>query len=328
MNDTNKIALYQDTLNQVSRSFAYSISILDKPLKEYVALAYILCRIIDTVEDAPWPSQELQTQAFQNLKKSFIQKDFLFDTTHIQKLNIPNEEVTLLQNANIFVNDYHNLPLNIHVHIKKLTLSMIDGMLLFPNDKIKIKTLHELNTYCFFVAGIVGECLTSLVETLSNQKTKMSLLNSYYFGLFLQKINILKDQHKDEKENKFFVFDKKIVFQSTISNAKHVLEYITSIPSTQVPYKTFCLIAFLLGLKVLVRIDLNKNTVASVPRSEAQELFLEISNMVDNNELINQKVEQFFSKIKQELLPIDQSEEIIDLEPYKKILEENRMYLS
>ncbi|MES3038390.1 MAG: squalene/phytoene synthase family protein, partial [Bdellovibrionota bacterium] len=46
---------YQTHLNRVSRSFALAITFLENPLQEWVSMSYLLCRILDTIEDAPWP---------------------------------------------------------------------------------------------------------------------------------------------------------------------------------------------------------------------------------------------------------------------------------
>ena len=43
---------YQGFLDEVSRSFAFCIRELREPLRSQVALAYLLCRILDTNEDA------------------------------------------------------------------------------------------------------------------------------------------------------------------------------------------------------------------------------------------------------------------------------------
>ena len=45
---------YQRHLDGVSRSFALCIPQLDQPFQERVALSYLLLRVLDTVEDAPF----------------------------------------------------------------------------------------------------------------------------------------------------------------------------------------------------------------------------------------------------------------------------------
>ena len=48
------LAFYQHWLDVVSRSFALCIPQLDAPFRDHVALAYLLFRVLDTVEDAPF----------------------------------------------------------------------------------------------------------------------------------------------------------------------------------------------------------------------------------------------------------------------------------
>ena len=46
------ISFYQTHLDRVSRSFAFCIKKLESPLRQWVSLAYLLCRVLDTVEDS------------------------------------------------------------------------------------------------------------------------------------------------------------------------------------------------------------------------------------------------------------------------------------
>ena len=50
----SEIAYYQPHLDRVSRSFAFCIARLEGEMREWVSLSYLLCRLLDTVEDAPW----------------------------------------------------------------------------------------------------------------------------------------------------------------------------------------------------------------------------------------------------------------------------------
>src|SRR3981189_3407306 len=55
---------YQRHLDAVSRSFALCIPQLDQPLRDQVALSYLLLRVLDTVEDAPFADRALQQRQF------------------------------------------------------------------------------------------------------------------------------------------------------------------------------------------------------------------------------------------------------------------------
>lgn len=49
---------YYELLPKVSRTFALSISLLRPPSRQAVSVAYLLCRVVDTLEDAPTLSLE------------------------------------------------------------------------------------------------------------------------------------------------------------------------------------------------------------------------------------------------------------------------------
>ena len=49
-------------LQQVSRTFALTIPVLPMPLADWVGNAYLLCRIVDTIEDDPALSCSIKQQ--------------------------------------------------------------------------------------------------------------------------------------------------------------------------------------------------------------------------------------------------------------------------
>ena len=61
----NNVDFYQNHLNKVSRSFAFCIPRLEGNLREWIGLSYLLCRLLDTVEDALWTSHEEQLRSFE-----------------------------------------------------------------------------------------------------------------------------------------------------------------------------------------------------------------------------------------------------------------------
>src|SRR5436305_13510261 len=60
---------YQGHLDAVSRSFALCIPQLSSPFREHVALAYLLLRVLDTVEDASFPDKLHQQRQFTAFRK-------------------------------------------------------------------------------------------------------------------------------------------------------------------------------------------------------------------------------------------------------------------
>ena len=82
---------------------------------------------------------------------------------------------------------------------KKWTTEMAEGMCDFLRRSIR--TLKDLNDYCYYVAGTVGIYLTNLLRLKGNNITDKAFQrleeNAVSFGLFLQKLNIIRDFVED-----------------------------------------------------------------------------------------------------------------------------------
>ncbi len=46
-----KVRYCRETLHGVSRTFALGIELLKMPLRDEIGIAYLVCRILDTIED-------------------------------------------------------------------------------------------------------------------------------------------------------------------------------------------------------------------------------------------------------------------------------------
>ena len=106
---------YQNHLNRVSRSFAFCIARLEGDLRGWVGLSYLLCRILDTVEDASWSSLEKKNLAFAQFER------FLFEGAEAADAalwaasfpGIPEGERILLEDSARIFQDLQNLPLSV-----------------------------------------------------------------------------------------------------------------------------------------------------------------------------------------------------------------------
>jgi hypothetical protein len=100
------------------------------------------------------------------------------------------------------------------------------------------------------------------------------------FGLFLQKVNILKDQPTDEVEGRFLVPTRPGVLRSTLQDAESAWRYIQCIPSAWPGYQLFCAWSYFLGLETLVRLASQRHGEAGpvASRWETLEMIAEIEN--------------------------------------------------
>jgi len=277
LNFVDTASFYQKHLDGVSRSFALCISRLDEPLRAWVGLTYLLCRVLDTIEDADWTNASEQLLAYAAFQK-FLVSDFSSQEYQIWlrsfPKNLPQGEAELLTEGERLFTDYRALPVNIRTVLARLLTTMSEGMKYFSKRKshgvLQLKTLQEVNQYCLFVAGVVGEALSQLLQHF-DEKIKLSrewLLDAHHFGLFLQKVNLLKDQKQDEVEGRRLIPERSSVYESLGENAEGALRYIEAIDVRHHSYRVFCLWSFFLGLRTLPILRDNFTEAAEVVGSK------------------------------------------------------------
>jgi hypothetical protein len=294
----NSLGFYQQHLDRVSRSFAFCIARLEGDLRLWVSMSYLLCRILDTVEDAAWTDLAMKQRAFAQFQ------DFM-QTPPSATVNawaasfpagLPESEILLLQDAFLIFTDFHALPDFAASKIRRGVLNMARGMIHFSTGgELRLKTLAEVNQYCFFVAGVVGEILTDLLkEKTALQTPKNIYVLAHHFGLFLQKINLLKDQAGDEKEGRYLVPSRPELLKSLSADARGALEYLQTIPLTAKGYRLFCAWSLFLGLASLPWINNSwaRKVLEKIPRPLTEKILAEVEAIIDDN----QALERFFHK--------------------------------
>lgn len=282
---------YQTHLEKVSRSFAFCIPRLRPELRNWVSLSYLLFRVVDTVEDSVWPDLQTQKSVFQQLNDFLAKRpprSEAMEWVSRFPATIPTGEKALLLDLDILLQQFHDLPLDIRSLMKESLSEMISGMLHFAEaSHVGLRRMSELNQYCFFVAGIVGELLTSLVfrRRLKTGTDETLLLQSHHFGLFLQKINILKDQDGDEKEGRFFVPNRELILASLKKDAELAFAYLQGIPVGYEDYKIFCAFCFFLALFSLPYIENSwaAKVVDKIPRALMQRRLSEIEMYINDD---------------------------------------------
>jgi phytoene/squalene synthetase len=255
LSTASRIRFHKPHLERVSRSFAFGISRLEPRLRASVGLGYLICRLLDTVEDAAWDSLDQKLRAFTEFETYLLAE--AIDETLVASwaskfpLTVSSGERLLLDDAAMVFGEFATLSSGERAAMLEPIRSMSRGMALYARREqvLRLSDLVDVNVYCFFVAGVVGELLTRLVnEESTNEMRPIGLDLATHFGLFLQKINVLKDQSADEAEGRFLVPDRELVFASLRENANGALEYLRAIPIERRDYRLFCAWALYLGL--------------------------------------------------------------------------------
>jgi farnesyl-diphosphate farnesyltransferase len=296
------VEFYQMHLDRVSRSFAFCIRKLEDPLRRHVSLSYLLCRVLDTIEDSAWTDADSQTKHYQTFEKFIQSRPSLAEVNIWQSdfpTSIPESEKVLLQDAFSLFEDLHDLPKPVFQILHDTVLRMYQGMRHYSDtqvfgeharNELKLFSLKDVNQYCYFVAGVVGELLTKLFLVYRPDFTPSEdlLKDSFHFGLFLQKINLLKDQLGDEKEGRYLVPNRELLFYSLRENAQGSLRYLTSLPESEAGFRTFCAWSLFLGLGSVPFIQNNfaQGGGVKISREATEVLLEEIESIVGDNEAI------------------------------------------
>ncbi len=307
----------QKHLDRVSRSFAFCISRLENPLRSWVSLTYLICRILDTVEDAPWRAVEDQTQQYIMFDQLLLvppenQRLMFWQSTFPQQIS--SGEKLLIEDSYLIFSGLHTLPERSRKIIQEMVLCMSAGMqhysqMVQSKGQLQLHSLMEVNQYCFFVAGVVGEALARLVSQLEPQlmSVKDYILSAHHFGLFLQKINILKDQKEDEKVGRFFVPDRKILKESLVRDVHRAWHFFENIPLSQKGFRLFCAQSLYLGLASLPRSEKSyqENKSLKIPRLQTLQLFSVLERKINEPHFLK----ELFLKllIKAELSPLEKN---------------------
>lgn len=214
---SNKV-LYRH-LNKVSRSFAITIPFMSDPLKDYVALAYLLCRIVDTVEDdakAPTVDKITWLSDF-----SFLAADEFADMDVLVRLKeralelcaqgSAKDDLALLKDLDKAVNLLLSFDDEVHETICHGVSILAHGMASslrksIDEDDEGISSIDDVDNYCYFVAGVVGEMLAELFAKYDRKIDKRDLMElAVSFGEGLQLTNILRDRAKDAQRGVSFL---------------------------------------------------------------------------------------------------------------------------
>ncbi|RKH42103.1 phytoene/squalene synthase family protein [Corallococcus llansteffanensis] len=199
-------------LPRVSRTFALNIPLLPAPLDLAVTVAYLLCRIADTLEDEALGALQAglldELAGLVALGPDWEARARSFSRRAGLALGggAPVAEAELVSGTPMVLETLASLPPWVHPHVARCVRTMTGGM-----NHIQqaygggggvrgLPDLHALSLYCYYVAGVVGEMLTGLFLASSPwvapRKARL-VPRAVAFGRALQLTNILKDVRED-----------------------------------------------------------------------------------------------------------------------------------
>ncbi|HET9107742.1 MAG TPA: phytoene/squalene synthase family protein [Steroidobacteraceae bacterium] len=206
VSSTSDEAYQDEILPHVSRTFALTIPQLPPALRTPVTSAYLLCRIADTIEDEPALSAS-DTYVFLERFTAVVKGKE--DAARLARDVVPRlsertlaAERDLVANMERVVRVVSGFDERQRAAICRCIEVMSRGMHQFQRTA-SVRGLarsSDMDAYCYYVAGIVGETLTELFCAYSpaimrHYEALYALAPS--FGQGLQMTNILKDVWED-----------------------------------------------------------------------------------------------------------------------------------
>jgi farnesyl-diphosphate farnesyltransferase len=256
-----------------------------------VTNAYLLCRLADTIEDDVGLDNE-QKSAFHQRFVAVVEgtedaESFAAELTPLLSSRVLPEERELVAHAAAVIRVSHSFDAAQRSALNRCLRIMCAGMPEFQRNKslAGLEDLEELSSYCYYVAGVVGELLTELFcrhcpEVEAQRERLMHLAVS--FGQGLQMTNILKDIWDDRQAGACWLprsvfadpaFSLERLEECHLSPAfrdglneligvahahlRNALEYTCLIPKREAGIRKFCLWA--LGLAVLTLRKIHRN---------------------------------------------------------------------
>jgi farnesyl-diphosphate farnesyltransferase len=289
MDTGNSPANFQDQiLPHVSRTFALTIPQLPMPLRAAVTNAYLLCRIADTIEDEPAlsPTESrvfLQrftavvrgTETAGPLARELVRR--------LSERTLPAER-ELVSGMERVIEVTAGLGAE-RAAIQRCIEVMCHGMHHFQQTAsvAGLARSSDLDSYCYYVAGVVGEMLTELFcchsPAVAAQRTALQELSTS-FAEGLQLTNIIKDFWEDRSRGACWfprdLFARQGIELAAVSpqgsdarfqagvrelvavahgHLRNALAYALLLPTRESGIRLFCLWAIGLAVLTLRRID-------------------------------------------------------------------------
>jgi len=265
-NPFDDVAYQKAILGSVSRTFALTIPLLPPSIEKVVGNTYLLCRIVDTIEDAA----DLSAQTKQSLSALFL--DAVLEKAPVETFVHPcldalknysnQDELDLIAHTPTVLRILHTCSSEDQLAVSRCVSIMSEGMSLFhgKQNQAGLQDLSEFEHYCYVVAGVVGELLTTIFSNHSPTFKKQISGHedlAIAFGQALQMTNILKDSPEDKARGvswKPVNISQKALLKIAYQKLQDSLHYILLIPKQEQGMRRFCFLAFGLAVMTLSKI--------------------------------------------------------------------------
>lgn len=323
----------------VSRTFALNISVLRGELHRSILTAYLFCRIVDTVEDAAKLDPRVKIKLLLEFSKMIQVPEYRREklTSWIKECEVvdgsPNDLDLLSQTSRVY-NIFDTLPESHRQQIIPSVFEMARGMAhfqkKFSSDHLTLlEDENELEEYCYYVAGAVGEMLCNLffveLPNLSQHSKETMKRTAISFGLGLQMTNISKDVVADRSRGWSYVPKSFIVqngltveefnsgsarnlvileqlLRKTIGHLQDALDFTLAIPRQAFSLRLFCLWPLWMAIESVAVLHnnqalLNSEDPVKISRGTVKKILLTTTLMCLSNFLLRRSFANIINRV-------------------------------
>ena len=326
-------------LNNVSRTFALSIEYLPTPLEEYTSIQYLVCRVPDTIEDAPHIEPQKKKELL-SLYDSVLHRGKKEQSNNFIEAVEPyykeTDDWNLVMDLDRLISILQDFPPTVQTAIipwaRELTRGMLDYSVRQTDyTGVRIESRYDLEEYCYYVAGTVGHMIIdTLVATKGSAEYDMTELhtNARNYGIFLQHINISKDVYDDYESEDSVYIPKTILDTYGVSQDEITKESNKNLVSKSIQDVMDTAEGFISGaegfLKQIQDIDDESYVGWSIPYLLAVATLRELRNNTDNITSANpvkidrEEVLSIVSALEQGEHAADEIRKVVKNKPYHK----------
>jgi farnesyl-diphosphate farnesyltransferase len=342
MTEAEKGSLLRETLKGVSRSFYLTLWAVPARVRDQLGLAYLFCRAADTIADTDLIPSTERLKYLSLFREQFQGSAISWQAiTQTQDRLVGHQDRTaervLLSRLTDCFRIFEGFSAPDQDRIRRLVSTLTQGMEMdlsyFPSEGSKVPlplpSGRELDQYCYYVAGVVGEFWTLMImghfPSLNRwDEVRMGKLG-VHFGKGLQMTNILKDLAKDLARGRCYIpqnmlDDFKLAPQdlkepATIVPLRPLLaslirltlyhleggwQYILAIPRREIRLRLACLWPHLFALRTLERVYhadtlLNPRYTVKISRREVYSIMAVTTFLVFSNSMLTRYYERLRS---------------------------------
>jgi farnesyl-diphosphate farnesyltransferase len=197
-----------DAVPRVSRTFALTIEILEDPMASWIATGYLLCRTADTIEDDPELPPETRADLLETFEAmvdpaSDVSVDEFLSAVEEVRPDADGDDWDVLTQTDRTMRVLESFDSSVQQAMRGVSREMATGMATVLRRHadaggLRLRSIDELEEYCWYVAGTVGELFTGLMECRAEEAPPdPDPEDARAFALLLQLVNVAKDVRAD-----------------------------------------------------------------------------------------------------------------------------------